>query len=266
MQILIGITAGIFISVLAWQLGSLTISGAASAAITGSLIFGLGGLQWGVLLLTFFITSSLLSKIFRRQKIGLSEKFSKGTQRDWGQVAANGGLGALLVILFSLNPESSWGWYAYTGAMAAVNADTWATELGVLNPSSPILITNGKNVEPGTSGAISLYGIIATFAGAASIGFTGAVFSPPGEKWILICAAVLGGVCGSMFDSVLGATVQAIFECGACSKETERHPYHTCGTETTLIRGWYWLNNDLVNFLASLSGAMIATGTWYLLA
>jgi uncharacterized protein (TIGR00297 family) len=265
MQVFLGIIFGILISVLAWRLGSLTKSGAASAAITGSLIFGLGGLPWGALLLTFFITSSLLSKTFRRKKNQLSEKFSKGTQRDWGQVAANGGLGASLVILYSLVPPGNhnWIWPAYIGAMAAVTADTWATEIGVLNPGPPILITNGKKVETGTSGAISFYGTIATIAGAAVIGAVGTVFSSPGGRGLILAAAVLGGVFGSIFDSLLGATVQAIFECPICAKETERHPIHTCGSKTTRIRGWYWLNNDFVNFLASCIGAVLAAGTWY---
>jgi uncharacterized membrane protein len=53
---------------------------------------------------------------------------------------------------------------------------------------------------------------------------------------------------GSLFDSFLGATVQAIYFCPTCDKETERHPVHTCGTPTAMIRGWEWLNNDWVNF------------------
>ena len=142
--------------------------------------------------------------------------------------------------------------------MATVNADTWATELGVLNPRWPRLITNGQPVEPGTSGGISLYGTLATIGGAALIGLAGAAFSPAGVRLSLILAATLGGVCGSLFDSLLGATVQAIYHCPQCDKETERHPIHTCGNETVHFRGWEWLNNDLVNFLASIIGAIVA--------
>jgi uncharacterized protein (TIGR00297 family) len=258
MQIFIGILLGILVSIIAWRLGSLNHSGAWAACITGSLIFGLGGLPWAVLLLTFFISSSALSKAFKKRKLAVSEKFSKGSQRDWGQVFANGGLGSLLVLLFVLFPEEPWIWFAYAGAMATVNADTWATELGVLNPNRPRLITNGQAVEPGTSGGISLYGTLATIGGAALIGLAGAAFSLAGERFTLVLAATLGGTCGSLFDSLLGATVQAIYHCPQCDKETERHPTHTCGTATQQIRGWHWLTNDLVNFLASIVGAVVA--------
>ena len=260
MQIFIGILLGILVSLGAWRLGSLSRSGAWAAAITGSLIFGLGGLPWAALLLTFFISSSALSKAFKKRKIAVSEKFSKGSQRDWGQVLANGGLGALLVIAFAFFPDQPVIWFAYAGAMATVNADTWATELGVLNPRQPRLITNGQSVEPGTSGGISLYGTLATIGGAALIGLAGVAFSPAGEKFSLILAATLGGTCGSLFDSLLGATVQAIYHCPQCDKETERHPTHTCGTATIQIRGWGWLNNDLVNLGASIVGALVAIG------
>jgi len=266
MQITIGILLGITVSLIAWRLGSLSRSGAWAAALTGSLIFGLGGLPWAALLLVFFISSSLLSKSFKNRKSALSEKFSKGSQRDWGQVLANGGLGTMLIVIFTLfgadSPVEGWIWFAYTGAMASVNADTWATELGVLNPTRPRLITNRQPVEPGTSGAISLYGTLATFGGAALIGLVGAIFSLACARLSLILAAALGGLSGSLFDSLLGATVQAIYHCPQCDKETERHPTHTCGSKTTQIRGWSWLSNDMVNFLASILGALISVGGW----
>ena len=55
----------------------------------------------------------------------------------------------------------------------------------------------------------------------------------------------------------LGATVQAMYYCPRDQKETEKHPLHTCGTETIQIRGWKWLNNDWVNFPCSASGVIV---------
>jgi len=267
MQIAFGILFGVVIAVLAWRAGALTNSGAWAATLTGGVIFGFGGLPWTALLLTFFISSSALSRAFREQKTFLSEKFSKGSRRDWGQVLANGGLGTALVVVVAWKIGNgsnvlNWPWIAYAGAMAAVNADTWATEVGVLNPNPPRLITSGKTVEPGTSGAVSLYGMLASLAGSALIGLMASLFHPPEERLALIAGATLGGVIGSLFDSLLGATVQAIYTCPSCEKETERHKLHTCGTETRQLRGWRWLDNDMVNFLASLVGGLIAFVIW----
>jgi uncharacterized membrane protein len=67
----------------------------------------------------------------------------------------------------------------------------------------------------------------------------------------------LAGLTGAFVDSLLGATVQAMYYCPHCAKETERHPLHSCGTETRHIRGWHWLGNDGVNWVCALTGALI---------
>ena len=266
MQLLIGLILGIVIALAAWRLKTLSRSGAYTAAISGGLIFGLGGLPWAVLLLTFFISSSALTRAFAKRKVSLSEKFSKGSQRDWGQVLANGGLGAGLAVVHAFLPEQTWPWIAFAGAMAAVNADTWATELGVLNPSLPRLLTTGRPVERGSSGAISWLGSLATLAGAGLVALLAYIFFPAMGFVQIWVGATLGGAGGAFFDSLLGATVQAIYWCPNCKKETEHHPRHTCGAETTQIRGWSWLDNDWVNFGASLAGALLALALFSLLS
>ena len=266
MQILIGFLLAILIAVLAWRVGSLSNSGAWAAVLTGGLVFGLGGLPWAILLLTFFITSSALSRAFSKRKVSLAEKFSKGGRRDWGQVLANGALGAMLAIGYFIPPHREWLWLAFAGAMAAVNADTWSTELGVLSLIPPRLITTGQKVERGTSGGITFIGTLAAFGGAVLIGIAAVIFTA-GREWPLsLGIIILGGLMGSLFDSLLGATVQAIYWCPTCNKETERHPTHTCGSPTSRVRGWSWFNNDMVNFACSLMGAIVSAGLWLLLS
>jgi uncharacterized protein (TIGR00297 family) len=263
MQLFIGLLLGIIIAYLSYRAGALNGSGALAAALTGGLIFGLGGFPWAVLLLTFFVSSSGLSRAFAARKASLSEKFAKGSRRDWGQVFANGGLGALLAIVHFVSPAQSWLWLAFAGAMAAVNADTWATELGVLSNRPPRLISSGKIVERGASGGITLLGTLAALAGAALIGILAAAFG--GENFLTLWGLLsLAGLLGSLFDSLLGATIQAIYFCPQCQKETERHPLHACGAETYRKRGWRWLNNDWVNFFCSVVGAAIAAGIYWL--
>jgi uncharacterized protein (TIGR00297 family) len=249
MQILYGFILAIIVAFVAYRSHSLNNSGAFAATLVGTIIFGLGGLPWAILLLLFFITSS------------------KGHERDAGQVFGNGGLATLFVLVHALYPESMIGWLGFAASLAAVNADTWATELGVLNPTPPRMITDlGKRVEKGTSGGVSLFGTLASLLGSAIIALPAILLSPTGTLntyyFLLITAA---GLAGSLFDSFLGATVQAMYFCPGDQKETEKHPLHTCGTQTVHIRGWEWLDNDWVNFSCSALGALIVLiGGWFL--
>ena len=260
MQILYGFILAIIVAYLAYRAHSLSKSGAIAATVVGTVIFGIGGLEWAILLLTFFITSSGLSRAFKTRKADLSEKFSKGHERDAGQVFGNGGLATLFAALHAFFPESIFPWIGFAASLAAVNADTWATELGVLNPTPPRMITNlTRRVEKGTSGGISLFGTLASLLGAAVIALPAILFSPfdtlNTNHFLLITFA---GLAGSLFDSFLGATVQAMYYCPADQKETEKHPLHTCGSETVHLRGWKWLDNDWVNFACGAFGVMIA--------
>ena len=256
MDLIIGFLLGLAIGGLAWRMRALTRSGALAAALVGGLVFGLGGPSWAALLLAFFISSSVLSRLFASRKRQAEEKFAKGTRRDWAQVLANGGLGAGLALIHALDPDAVWTWAAYAGAVAAVTADTWATEVGVLSRRPARLVTTGAAVEAGTSGAITPLGLGASLAGAGLIGLLGAAAAPaavPGP--LLFGAVLLSGFLASLIDSLAGATVHAIYLCEACGRETEQHPIHSCGGASAHIRGWRWLDNDLVNLAASGVGA-----------
>ena len=258
MQIIYGFLLAVIIAYLAFRLHSLNKSGAFAATLVGTIVFGFGGLQWAILLMIFFITSSGLSRAFKKRKQGLNEKFSKGSQRDAGQVFGNGGLATLFVLVHALYPESIVGWVGFAASLAAVNADTWATEIGVLNPTAPRIITDlRKRVEKGTSGGVSLFGTVASLLGALIIALPAALFT---DNWILFPLIAIAGLAGSLFDSLLGATVQAMYFCPTDQKETEKYPLHTCGTETVHIRGWKWLDNDWVNFACGAFGSLIALG------
>jgi uncharacterized protein (TIGR00297 family) len=256
MQLFLGFILAIIIAYLAHRARSLNKSGAVAAAFTGTVIFGIGGWEWAILLLTFFITSSALSRAFKKRKQGLDEKFSKGHERDAGQVFGNGGIATFFAALHFFFPESTLPWVGFAAALAAVNADTWATELGVLNPHPPRIITNvNKVVEKGTSGGISLIGTLASLSGSALIAFLASLLT---DNWSLFPLITFSGLAGSLFDSFLGATVQAMYFCPKDNKETEKHPLHSCGAPTTLIRGWKWLDNDWVNFACGAFGVATA--------
>jgi len=258
MQLPLGFLLAIIIAYFAYRAHSLSQSGAYASALVGTIIFGLGGLPWAILLLTFFITSTALTRAFKKRKQGLNEKFSKGGQRDAGQVFGNGGAATLFAALHFFFPSALWPWLGFAAALASVNADTWATELGVLNPTQPRMITDlRRRVEKGTSGGVSLWGTGAALLGASVIGALAAIFSPADHRTIFLLI-IVSGLLGSLFDSLLGATVQAMYFCPADQKETEKHPLHTCGTPTVHIRGWTWLDNDWVNFACGAFGVVIA--------
>jgi uncharacterized protein (TIGR00297 family) len=242
----------------AYAAGSLSRGGAWAAVVVGTLTFGVGGVLPAVLLLLFFFSSSALSRVGGERKRKVAAAFSKGGRRDHAQVLANGALAALLSVGYGLSGGGLW-LAGLAGALAAVNADTWATELGVLARQQPRRITTGERVAAGTSGAISLPGILAALGGALSIGLPAGL--PLGLP-MLAGALAIAGLAGSLFDSLLGATLQAIYYCPACSKETERHPLHGCGSPTRPLRGWRWLDNDGVNFAASTVGALVGVGIW----
>ena len=110
-----------------------------------------------------------------------------------------------------------------------------------------------------------MVGYLASFAGAGIIGLAAAVFATGLQAGVVVLVIILGGLVGATIDSLLGATVQGIYHCPTCDKETERYPEHHCGTETIQLRGWHWLNNDIVNLICSLVGAVTALVVWLLI-
>lgn len=254
---------------LAYRARSLSLSGAWSAFIMGTGYVTLGEPVWFVMLIAFFISSSFWSKWKRhsRAKADAEAKYAKGSRRDAGQVWANGGAGLLLCAAHALWPDEGW-LYAFIGVMAAVNADTWATEIGALSRTAPRSILSGKPVVTGTSGGVTPLGSAAALAGAAFIGAVAALLWPQpagaaagelGEAAaaaMVIAAAAAAGLAGAFADSLLGATCQAMFRCQVCGSETERAEH--CGRAARHVRGFAALNNDRVNLLSSLFAGLLA--------
>ena len=252
-SVAISFVISLVIVALALRRGWLSRSGATAAVVVGVLTMGIGGWLWGVLLGVFFVSSSLLSKFKEREKVVVSaEKFDKGNTRDAWQVLANGGIGSLIALLSIITPSPLW-FATFLGVMATVTADTWATELGTLSRKPPRLITTGRVVEPGRSGAISPFGTLATTLGALLIGVVAALWQ--GSVGLLLIATI-GGLIGSLTDSFLGATVQRIFWDDVIERETEKR--FKDGRELAVLRGWSWMTNDVVNVLASLIGGIVS--------
>jgi uncharacterized protein (TIGR00297 family) len=250
------------IALFAYKRRSLTKGGALGAVTTGSTIFGLGGGSSALSLIYFFVSSTLLSHFRGKEKASTAaDKFSKGSQRDLAQVAANGGAATLCAVAAGAAHSEEWQQTlqaGLVGALATANADTWATEIGVLSPHKPRLLTTGKPVAPGTSGGITPLGSTASALGALTLGLVFWATRGLRKREVhLPWVALVSGMSGSLCDSLLGATVQAMYICPQCQQETER-TVHSCGTRTKSLRGIPWCDNDVVNFCATCCGALVA--------
>jgi len=259
LRLTVGLLLAGSVAILSWRMKFLNGSGAAGSFILASLVFGIGGWPWAVPILVFFISSSLLSKEGKSRKKRFDLIYEKSSTRDIGQVMANGGVPGLMVILSSLSPNPAW-YFAYLGAVAAVNADTWATELGAFSRSQPLLITTFKRVPHGTSGAVSPLGLLSALAASSVIVFSGFISSPQvfkaGWKDPLIGMILLSGFLATLVDSLLGATIQAQYRCPSCGKITEKKKH--CGGKTTVLAsGNRFVDNDRVNLACSAAGALL---------
>jgi len=249
-----GTLAAAMVAALARRQRALSSAGAVAATAVGGAVVAGGGWRLGASLVAFFASSSLLGRL-----PGKSDDLEqqRGNERDAIQVLANGGLAAILAIASSAGPSP---WRALLrasagGAIAAAAADTWATEFGSRSAQGPRSLTTWRPVPRGASGGVTLLGLTASLAGAvvAALPLMLGRKDRPGSPLPIM----LGGVAGSLVDSLLGATWQEVRVCDRCGKETEQR-VHRCGTPTRRLRGRHWCDNDAVNALAGAAGALTA--------
>ncbi|WP_169311868.1 DUF92 domain-containing protein [Gracilinema caldarium] len=245
----------------AWYKHAVTAEGALAGLGLGTVIYmgaGLGGL---LVLAAFFISSTMASRIRKEQKerLGLQRIHEKGDRRDAIQVFANGGVGMLSSVLYAFTGSQLF-LIALLVSFAAATADTWASELGVLNRGKPRSIINFKPLEPGFSGGVSPFGFAASLLGSLIIAILVFVIAPFQAHKALV-PVLIGGFMGALFDSFLGATIQAQYRCAETGELVER-PY-TGDMKNKLIKGFTWMNNDMVNFLSILVATFL-TSFWYM--
>jgi len=231
----------------------------------GTLFYVFGNVVWYGGLLAFFIGSSLLSRMKGGSKRDAERFFEKGVRRDAGQVAANGGLPLIAAVGHAVYPHPAW-WYACLGALAAANADTWATEIGTLSRRTRSIL-NGRRVAPGTSGGVSVAGCLASLAGGCFIGacalglslLFGAGPEAVGHERIGFAAA---GSSAPVFEpSVSASDSPEAAALKAENTETDRHQvkertssYGAAEYGTGTV--WIWIGG-LCGFLASLVDSLL---------
>jgi len=231
-------------------------SGAAAAAVIGFIIYWLGGVEYFIILIVFFIVSSLFTKYHYVDKYGEAPR----SLRSWNNVFGNGLVPALSVILgriFLMDEGISFA--VYLGSISAAFSDTMATEIGLLSPRLPRLITNLKIVERGRSGGVSLHGYLGISLAILTLWIStvflkGLFKNPSYDLFMLLVIIASSGFAGGTLDSIAGALLQAQYKCPSCNKIVENSMH--CGVKAVRISGLRAVNNDVINIIATLSGAV----------
>ena len=210
----------------AYRMRALTRSGAWAAAACGVVLYVGGGWTWIVLVSTFFITASALTRL--EPGAGGSHTSFDRMGRRWDQVAANGGVAAVAAVVHGLT-ASPVAFAAAAGAIAAATADTCGTEVGRWSPVPPRLITSWAAIPHGSSGGVTLFGTLGAAGGALLIGVCAALL----ERGLahparLALVVIIAGFSGAIVDSLLGATVE---------------------------NRWRWAGNNVINLAATSWGA-----------
>ena len=235
LRLAVGVLAACCGALGAWRLGWLRPGGAAAAAAVGAAVFGLAGWAGALPLLAFFVSSTLLGRLPGRER---------HAARSGRQVLANGAVAAMAALAAALH--AAWGLPALAGALAAANADTWATELGTRFGGRPRRVALGPAGAPGDSGAVTALGTLGGCAGAVLVAALAGGLP-----------AACGGIAGLLADSLLGGTLQGVYRCPECGARTESRTGHGCAAAPRLARGLSWLDNDGVNLAATLIGAAL---------
>jgi uncharacterized protein (TIGR00297 family) len=251
----IGLAGAAAISLAARRVHALSPSGALAATAVGATVVMGSGIRGGAMLVAFFVSSTLLGQLPAAAQLDQP----RGRERDAVQVMANGGVAAILALMSSFTQGRSRSLLiaGFGGAVATATADTWATEIGSRSRARPRSIQTMQPTAAGASGGVTLAGVAASAVGAVLIaGMASAPFVPASRHASMrVMPIVLGGFVGALADSVLGATVQEVRFCDVCAVETEER-VHRCGAQTCPTRGAPWCDNDVVNGLATATGAM----------
>jgi len=244
---------------LAYKEKALTLWGAVFAFFLTVGLYLSGGIPLLAALFGFFISSSFFTKLRTKEKEELEKAlYEKGGNRDHIQVLANGGAAFIIAAAHYLMPGKLLSVASFV-AIAACNADSWASEIGIMSRSTPFSIINFKPVQRGMSGGVTFLGLFASACGAvfiAGIYFVFMFVSIPFFELIRDCTIIaVFGFAGAAIDSALGAVFQPAYV-DSTGRLTEKRANGK--VQNKKVKGFGFFSNDMVNFISSLVAACLA--------
>lgn len=228
-----------------FRLRFLTRAGSLSAYLLGIYLFGILGINWAIPVIFFFTSSVLFTKIhaaFNKEKSTISHP-----RNSW-QVLAN----SLASIIFSaiyLWSEQPVFMFIFMASVAAVNADTWASEIGPVFNKKCLSLSTFKKGTAGISGGISIAGSLAALIGSFTVAILSYYLFFNEFDFKIIMIITLSGFFASFIDSLLGAFVEPVLN---------RMKYFS--EESTSYEKL--TPNDLVNIIGSLSASLFFILMW----
>ncbi len=223
------------LAIVAYRARSMNGPGAVAGFLLGTVIYAC--LDWrGFLLLgTFFVFGTAATKLGYARKAARKLAQESGGRRSIRHAVANAGVAAAAAIFALMTPYRDLYQLAFAGAFATALGDTLGSEIGQLWGRRTYLVTTLKPVPCGTEGAVSLEGTLAGLGGSLLVAWLGhAVGLYP--VWGIVAVTVAAFI-GTTLESLVGATLEK--------------------------RGL--LDNEAVNFLNTLIGALAAVGLGVLL-
>ena len=191
------------------QFPILTKSGWCHAGILGTVLWGcLGFLGW-VSVAVYLCLGFIVTKIgfSYKQSKGIAEGRGglRGPENVWGAAAT----GAILAISYQLL-DKSWEqiiFVAFAASFAAKLADTFGSEVGKRWGKKTFLISSLKPVPPGTEGAISFEGTLASLFGSLLMALVmyQCLFITTLSTFLIV---IFAGLFATLLESFIGAIFQ----------------------------------------------------------
>lgn len=227
-RLAIAVAVNLVLGALGYAAGGVSRSGLTAGVVLGTLVYL--GLDWRgyLLLLAFFVVGTACTKLGYARKAAAGIAQERGGRRGARNALAKSSVAAACAVFAATTAHPLVFTLAFAGAFATAAADTASSEIGKAFGRRTFLITTLRAVPRGTEGAVSVEGTSAGILAAAALAVLGAVGGL--LPWAALAPIIVAAFIANTLESLVGATLET--------------------------RGL--LDNEAVNFLNTLCGALLA--------